>query len=53
MAEQLNEYFGSVFTNEDTNNLPEILGDRGSSGREELKGIHISQKMVLGKLLGD
>lgn len=36
MVEQLNEYLGSVFTKEDTNNLPEILGYRRSSVREEL-----------------
>ena len=52
MADQLNKYFGSVFTKEDTNNLPEILGDRGSSMKEELKEILISQEIVLGKLLG-
>ena len=37
MAEELNRYFGSVFTKEDTNNLPDVLEDRGSKGVEELK----------------
>ena len=32
MADQLNNYFGSVFTKEDINNLPEIAGDRGVKG---------------------
>ncbi|XP_055486669.1 uncharacterized protein LOC129693972 [Leucoraja erinacea] len=37
MAEELNRYFGSVFTKEDTNNLPDVMEDRGSKGVEELK----------------
>eukprot|EP00061_Rhincodon_typus_P003679 g20695.t1 len=52
MADQLNRYFGSVFTKEDTNNLQEMLGDRRSSMKEELKGILISQERVSGKLMG-
>ena len=52
MADQLNKYFGSDFTKEDANNLPEILGDRGSGMKEELKEILISPEIVLGKLLG-
>eukprot|EP00061_Rhincodon_typus_P017108 g45662.t1 len=52
MADQLNKYFGSVFTKEDTNNLLEMLGDRGTNMKEELKEILTSQEMVLGKLMG-
>eukprot|EP00061_Rhincodon_typus_P010869 g35476.t1 len=52
MADQLNKYFGSVFTKEDKNNLQEMLGDRGLSKEEELKEILISQEMVLGKFMG-
>eukprot|EP00061_Rhincodon_typus_P015028 g42473.t1 len=51
MADQLNKYFGSAFTEKDTNNLQEMLGDRGSSMKEELKEILISQEMVLRKLM--
>uniref|UniRef100_UPI00398EB4CB uncharacterized protein isoform X1 n=1 Tax=Pristiophorus japonicus TaxID=55135 RepID=UPI00398EB4CB len=52
MADQLNKYFGSVFTKEDTNDLPDVLGDRGSSEKEELMDILIRQEIVLGKLMG-
>eukprot|EP00061_Rhincodon_typus_P006419 g27042.t1 len=52
MGEQLNKYFGSVFAKEDTNNLQEMLGDRGPSIKEELKEILISQEMLLGILMG-
>eukprot|EP00061_Rhincodon_typus_P015490 g43196.t1 len=49
MADQLNKYFGSVVTKEDTNNLQEMLE---SSMKEDLKEILIGQEMVLGKLMG-
>ena len=52
MADQLNNYFGSVFTKEDINNLPEIAGDRGSNKMEELSEIQVSREVVLGKLNG-
>eukprot|EP00061_Rhincodon_typus_P001963 g16261.t1 len=52
MADQLNKYFGSVLTKEDTNNLQEMLWDRGSSMKEKLKEILISQEMALEKLMG-
>ena len=52
MAEELNRYFGSVFTKEDTNNLPDVLEDRGSKGVEELKEIFIRREIVLGRLMG-
>ena len=52
MADQLNNYFGSVFTKEDINNLPEIAGDRGSNEMEELSEIQVSREVVLGKLNG-
>jgi len=31
MADQLNTYFGSVFTKEDTKYIPEMLGNTGFS----------------------
>ena len=46
MADQLNNYFGSVFTKEDINNLPEIAGDRGS--KEEMSETQVSREVVLG-----
>ena len=52
MADELNRYFGSVFTREDTNNLPDVIVARGPGVTEELKEIHISQKMVLDRLMG-
>ncbi|XP_059801424.1 uncharacterized protein LOC132378494 [Hypanus sabinus] len=52
MADQLNNYFGFVFTKEDITNLLEIVGDRGSSEMEELREIHVSREVVLGKLKG-
>ena len=52
MADQLNNYFGSVFTKEDINNMPEIAGDRGSNEMEELSEIQVSREVVLGKLNG-
>ncbi|XP_055490631.1 uncharacterized protein LOC129696607 [Leucoraja erinacea] len=52
MADQLNNYFGSVFTKEDINNLPEVAGDRGSKELEELSEIQVSREVVLGKLNG-
>ena len=52
MAEQLNTYFGSVFTKEDTNQMPEMLENARFSAREELRQINISREMVLGKLMG-
>ena len=51
MAEQLNTYFGSVFTKEDTNQMPEMLENARFSEREELREINISREMVLGKLM--
>eukprot|EP00061_Rhincodon_typus_P011914 g37288.t1 len=45
MEEQLNKYFGSVFTKEDTNKLQEMLRDRRSSIKKELKEILMSQDM--------
>ncbi|XP_055502086.1 uncharacterized protein LOC129703542 [Leucoraja erinacea] len=51
MADQLNNYFCSVFTKEDINNLPEIAGDRGSKELEELSEIQVSREVVLGKLM--
>ena len=52
MADELNRYFGSVFTREDTNNLPDVIVARGPRVIEELKESHIRQKMVLGRLMG-
>jgi len=43
MAEQLNAYFGSVFTNEDTNQMPGMLENARFSEREELREINISR----------
>lgn len=47
MAEQLNNYFclSSLVKTE-----PSPRNTWGSTGREELKGIHISPEMVLDKL---
>ena len=52
MAEQLNTYFGSVFTKEDTNQMPEMLENARFSKREELREINISRENVLGKVMG-
>ncbi|XP_055492783.1 uncharacterized protein LOC129697999 [Leucoraja erinacea] len=52
MADQLNNYVGSVFTMKEINNLPEIAGDRGSKELEELSEIQVSREVVLGKLNG-
>eukprot|EP00061_Rhincodon_typus_P015249 g42817.t1 len=52
MAEELNIYFGSVFTKEDTNQVPELLEDASFREREELREINITREIVLGKLLG-
>ena len=52
MAEQLNTYFGSVSTKEDTNEMTEMLENAKFSEREELRVINISREMVLGKLMG-
>ncbi|XP_060710955.1 adhesion G protein-coupled receptor E3-like [Hemiscyllium ocellatum] len=46
MADQLTKYFGSVFTQEGTNNFHEMLKDTKPSMKEELKAILISQEMV-------
>ena len=51
MAEQLNTYLGSVFTKEDTNQMPEMLENVRFIEREELWEIS-SREMVLGKLMG-
>ena len=51
MAGQLNTYFGSVFTKEDTNQMPEMLENARFSERKELREINISREMVLGKLM--
>ena len=48
----MNNYFGSVFTKEDINNLPEIAGDQRSNKVEELSEIQVSRDVVLGKLNG-
>ena len=50
MAEELNLYFASVFTKEDTNNVPEVL--RETCFSENLKEISFSRETVLGKLMG-
>ncbi|PJG57315.1 hypothetical protein [Aeromonas cavernicola] len=50
--DQLNNYFGSVFTKEDKNNLPEIVRNRRYSEMEEMREIHVSREVVLGKLKG-
>ena len=41
-AELMNDYFSSVFTVEDTNNLP-VLGDKAEGHR--LENINISQEI--------
>uniref|UniRef100_A0A4W3J3H8 Reverse transcriptase domain-containing protein n=1 Tax=Callorhinchus milii TaxID=7868 RepID=A0A4W3J3H8_CALMI len=52
MAESLNKYFASVFTLEDTKNLPKIEGNQETNISEELKEINISKVIELEKLLG-
>eukprot|EP00061_Rhincodon_typus_P002181 g16826.t1 len=47
----MNKYFGSVFTKEKSNELQEILGYKGSSMKDKLKEIFVSQENVLGKLM--
>eukprot|EP00061_Rhincodon_typus_P003075 g19213.t1 len=49
---ELITYFDSVFTKENTNQIPELLDDARFGEREELREIDISREMVLGKLLG-
>ena len=51
MAEPLNRYFVSVFTVEDTNNMPKI-DDKKTMAGEDLETIIITKEVVLGKLLG-
>jgi len=50
MAEQLNNYFSSAFTEEDKTNFPEMLRNQGPS-KEELKEI-IIRKIVLETVMG-
>uniref|UniRef100_A0A4W3J087 Reverse transcriptase domain-containing protein n=1 Tax=Callorhinchus milii TaxID=7868 RepID=A0A4W3J087_CALMI len=52
MAESLNKYFATVFTLEDTENLPRIEGNQEENVSEQLGGINMSKEMVLGKLSG-
>ena len=47
----LNRYFVSVFTVEDTNNLPKI-DDRKAMAGEDLETIIVTKEIVLGKLMG-
>ncbi|XP_067899881.1 uncharacterized protein [Heterodontus francisci] len=50
MAEKLNNYFVPVSTDEDTENLPETLGNQGTCENEELKEININKEVILKKL---
>ena len=52
MAEELNRFFGFVFTREDTNNLQDVLVAKGTRIMDELKEIYIRRETVLDKLLG-
>ncbi|GCB63140.1 hypothetical protein scyTo_0000118 [Scyliorhinus torazame] len=51
MAEELNRFFGSVFTVEDTNNMPVTDGNETVTG-ENLERIVITKEVVMGKLMG-
>jgi len=51
MSEAVNRYFVSVFTVEDTNNMPKI-DDRKAMAGEDLETIIITKEVVLGKLMG-
>ena len=51
MAEELNRFFGSVFTVEDTNNMPVTDGKKAMIG-EDLEMIVITKEVVMGKLMG-
>ena len=51
MAEALNRYFVSVFTVEDTNNMPKI-DDKQAMAGEDREIIIITKEVVLGKLMG-
>ena len=51
MAEELNRFFGSVFTVEDTNNMPVTDGKKAMIG-EGLEMIVITKEVVMGKLMG-
>ena len=51
MAEALNRYFVSVFTVEDTNNMPRIDNKKAMAG-EDRETIIITKEVVLGKLMG-
>jgi len=51
MAEELNRFFGSVFTVEDTNNMPVTDGNKAMTG-EDLEMIVIIMEVVMGKLMG-
>ncbi|XP_059806825.1 uncharacterized protein LOC132381440 [Hypanus sabinus] len=51
MADELNRYFGSVFTREDANNLPDVIEAKGTRVKDELKEIYIRQETVLDRLL--
>eukprot|EP00061_Rhincodon_typus_P014482 g41520.t1 len=52
MTEKLNSYLASVFTKEDTNNVPEMMENTGFSEKEQLEQIYMSREMVLEKLKG-
>uniref|UniRef100_A0A4W3J856 Reverse transcriptase domain-containing protein n=1 Tax=Callorhinchus milii TaxID=7868 RepID=A0A4W3J856_CALMI len=51
MTESLNKYFSTVFTIEDTGNIPKIE-DQEDNVSEQLREINISKEMVLDKLSG-
>uniref|UniRef100_A0A4W3K5J0 Reverse transcriptase domain-containing protein n=1 Tax=Callorhinchus milii TaxID=7868 RepID=A0A4W3K5J0_CALMI len=52
LGKSLNNYFASVFTLEDTENLPKIEGNLEANGSEELKEMNISKAIELEKLIG-
>lgn len=48
MAEELNNFFATVFTVKDTSNVPEIQEGQGV----EVSGVDVTREKVLGKLNG-
>ena len=52
MAEYFKEYFRSVFTEEDTGNLPDVRMGQGQRVTEEMKRIDIRKDTVMSRLLG-
>ena len=48
MAEELNSYFASVFTVEDTSGMPELQESQGA----QVSAVAITKEVVLGKLKG-